>query len=96
MLIDAGLDLTRLDPRSTWEVFKAFAKEPVETITDPDDDLCLFEYGTFDWPERGKRFSWSLVRQFALYARGEYDHSDGFGAALAAEPLGSRFGQESV
>jgi hypothetical protein len=78
-LLAAGLELDQLEPRKTWEIFKSFAAEPVEgTGPDSDDDMCLFEYGTFDWSDgKGARFTWSLVRQFSLYDRSaEYDHME--------------------
>jgi hypothetical protein len=76
MLRAADLDLDQLDPMGTWTVFKAFATEPVEGVgSDPDDDMCLFEYGDYDWSDgKGARFNWSLCRQFSIYADDEYDH----------------------
>ena len=44
---------------------------------DPDDDMCLFEYGVYDWSDgKGPRFNWSLCRQFTIYSDGEYDHME--------------------
>jgi hypothetical protein len=78
MLVGAELDLNRLDPMGAWAVFKAFAAETVEGVgPDPDDDMCLFEYGVYDWGDgKGLRFDWSLCRQFTMYADGEYDHME--------------------
>jgi hypothetical protein len=78
-LLTAGLKLNQLEPRKTWEIFKAFAAVSVEGAgPESDDDMCLFEYGTFDWSDgKGARFNWSLVRQFSLYdGSGEYDHME--------------------
>jgi hypothetical protein len=79
LLGEAGLDLERLDPRQTWDVFKAFASEPVEGPgPDSGDDMCLFEYGVYDWSDgKGPRFHWGFCRQFSLYDEaGEYDHME--------------------
>ena len=52
MLRVTELDLERLDPRGTWNVFKLFAAEPVEGAGPAaDDDMCLFEYGVYDWSD---------------------------------------------
>ncbi len=77
MLSDAGLDLERLDPASTWRTFKAFAAEPIHgSGTSADDDLCLFECGVRERADGGaSRFEWGLWRQFSVYdADGAYDH----------------------
>jgi hypothetical protein len=78
MLRETGLDLERLDPRGTWSVFKLFAAEPVEGAGPAaDDDMCLFEYGVYDWSDgKGPRFSWNLCRQFTIYKDGEYDRME--------------------
>ena len=79
MLQRAGLDLRRLDPGPTWKVFKAFAAEPVEGAgPHSQDDMCLFEYGVYDWSDgKGPRFNWGWCRQFSLYDDvGEYDHME--------------------
>jgi hypothetical protein len=77
LLRQAGLDLERLDPRRSWDVFKTFAEEPVEGPgRDSGDDMCLFEYGVYDWSDgKGPRFNWGFCRQFSLDDdAGEYDH----------------------
>ncbi len=78
MLRDAGLDPERLDPRGTWNVFKLFAAEAVEEVgPDPDADMCLFEYGVYDWSDgKGPRFNWKLCRQFIIDEDGEYDRME--------------------
>lgn len=78
MLREADLDLERLDPRGTWNVFKLFAAEAVKgTGPEPDDDMCLFEYGVYDWSDgKGPRFNWNLCRQFVIYDDGEYDRME--------------------
>lgn len=79
LLHAAGLDCRRLDPAAAWNVFRAFAAEPVEDAgPEPDDDMCLFECGVHDWSDgNGPRFNWGFVRQFVLYdAAGEYDHME--------------------
>jgi len=77
LLLDAGLDLALLEPRGTWEVFKRFAAESVEGVAGSDADLCLFEYGVYDWSDgKGSRFNWSLCRQFTIYEGGDYDHME--------------------
>jgi hypothetical protein len=56
---------------------KSFARLPVDGHGPaPDDDLFLFQLGTFDWgDERGEHFEVGFLRQFALYSRrGDYDH----------------------
>lgn len=69
MLRDAGLDLRRLEPAATRQVFKLFAAEPVEGVgSEPKDQMCLFECGVYDWSDgNGPRFNWSLCRQFTFY-----------------------------
>jgi hypothetical protein len=78
MLREAGLDIERLDPSGTWNVFKLFAADAVEGRgPEPDDDMCLFEYGVYDWSDgKGPRFNWNLCRQFIIYDDGEYDRMD--------------------
>ena len=88
-LLASGLDLDRLDPLKTWESFRSFAAQPVEgTGPNRDDDMCLFEYGVFDWADgKGPRFSWSLVRQFSLNdGSGNYDHMEQLRCDLFFEP----------
>jgi hypothetical protein len=79
MLRDAGLVLDRLDPGAAWRTFLAFAAEPVEgTGPHPEDDMCLFECGVYDWSDgKGARFNWGFCRQFSLYDEaGEYDRME--------------------
>ena len=59
-------------------MFKLFAAEPVEGAGPAaDDDMCLFEYGVYDWSDgKGPRFSWNLCRQFTIYEDGEYDRME--------------------
>jgi hypothetical protein len=79
MLREAGLRLDRLDPEPAWRTFLSFAGEPVEGIgEDPDDDMCLFECGVYDWSDgKGPRFNWGFCRQFIVYSEaGEYDHME--------------------
>jgi hypothetical protein len=89
MLRAADLDLDRLEPTETWQVFKAFAAEPVEGVgPNPDDDMCLFQYGVYDWSDgKGRRFNWNLTRQFTIYEDGEYDHMEHLRCDLYFEPV---------
>ena len=89
LLSNAELDLERLEPASTWKVFKAFAAEPIEGVgPNHEDDMCLFEAGVYDWYDgKGSRFNWSLCRQFSFYdAGGEYDHMEQLRCALYFAP----------
>jgi hypothetical protein len=89
MFADAALDVERLDPAATWRVFKEFAREPVEGLaSDPEADLCLFEYGVYDWSDgKGPRFNWSFCRQFSFEDdEGEYDHMEQVRCDLFFEP----------
>jgi len=79
MFDEAGLDLEQLQPDAAWEVFKAFAAEPVEGMSrDDDTDMCLFQCGVYDWSDgKGPRFNWGFTRQFTLMDEdGEYDHME--------------------
>ena len=79
MLIEAGLDLERLDPHRAWAVFKEFAALPVAGAeSDPDDDMFAVWWETSHWTGvEGAHFGWTLVRQFSLYGpAGAYDHME--------------------
>ena len=89
MLKEAGVDPSRPRPLETWTVFKAFAALPVEgTGPDPDDDLLLFQWGTFDWGDRrGEHFEVDFLRQFSVYSRGNaYDHMEQLHCTFSFEP----------
>ena len=61
MLQDAGISPTHLDIQVAWDIFKSFANEPYECLS---DDL-LFECGIFDFPSKNT-FQLDFTRQFFI------------------------------
>jgi hypothetical protein len=56
------------------EFFKNYQITDVDTMI-PDNDMLLFEYGTYDWHDgKGKNFTFAITRQFYV----ENEMSDGF------------------
>jgi hypothetical protein len=66
MMQSSGMTPQNATPSKTWEVFKRFAKRPV----DCEQDGLLFECGTSEF--QGKPvFIFDFVRQFEIEKRGE-------------------------
>jgi hypothetical protein len=63
LLLDAGLDIARPDPALTWQVFKRFAIEPVESAGGRECEEVWFEAGDGD-PANGFPGYFDFVRQF--------------------------------
>lgn len=62
MLEEAGLDMTKPNPLVAWNVFKAFANEPVNCAQDDD---FFFACGVFDFTGENL-FYLEFGRQFAI------------------------------
>ena len=90
MIAEARVERRRPNPRTTWDVFKAFAARRV--VADPpgklDSDLGLFQWGVYDWEDgKGARFELNFTRQFALSDEdGDYDHMEQLACTLYFEP----------
>jgi hypothetical protein len=90
MLSAAGVDVGAPEPMVTWQVFKQFAALPVEDVASEDGDMCLFQWGTYDWGDgRGERFEISFLRQFTIEDDGEYDHMEQLHCTFEFEPTES-------
>ena len=73
-----------------WDVFKAFARLPVDGMSREDDsDGLLFQTGVYDWHDgRGPRFSFSMVRQFSFDDEdGDYDHMEQLECVVLFDPV---------
>ena len=71
MLKEASVDLKHPNPQKSWEIFKEFARLPVDCASNG----LLFECGVYDFT--GKRmFYFEFVRQFTVEKRGDFDHME--------------------
>jgi hypothetical protein len=87
MLGAAGVDVGAPEPMVTWRVFRQFAELPVEDVASEDGDMCLFQWGTYDWGGgRGERFEINFLRQFTIEDDGEYDHMEQLHCTFEFEP----------
>jgi hypothetical protein len=73
--------LTADDVQEAWRVFKDFARVPVEDVA-PEDDGILFDFDFLG----GRRYHFSLVRQFSFEEDGEYDHMEQLHCCFMYEP----------
>ena len=102
LLEDAKLEVQVLDPRITWEIFKAILREPIE---DPgvEDDTASFQCGRRGWEDGWTGPSAYFTRHFALwdehkheYVATELDGDPGLGFAFGfryREELREAFGE---
>lgn len=81
MLEAANFSVDKPDPRTAWDIFKAFSKVRVDCA----DDSLLFQCGIYDFTGE-KLFHWSLVRQFSLERHGEYDRMEQLECVLYYNP----------
>jgi hypothetical protein len=87
MLDAAGVDPAS-DPKGTWSVFKQFAALLAEGVDPDGGDMCLFQWGVYDWHDgKGERFEIDFLRQFSINApSGEYDHMEQLHCSFYFEP----------
>jgi hypothetical protein len=72
--VDSGIVLT---PDSMIELsvklFQELKAKGVSTIDEPENDMLLFQYGTYNWnDEVGEHFSFEIARQFILTKNQEF------------------------
>jgi hypothetical protein len=60
------------DIAKVWEVFKSFAREPIEG---EDEVALLFQCGVYDFTG-DELFYFDFVRQFTVYEDDEYSHME--------------------
>ncbi|QDU96811.1 hypothetical protein Pla8534_46330 [Lignipirellula cremea] len=81
MLSEAGFDFSNPSPMLAWQVFKAFAGQPVKCA----DDGLLFECGVYEFTGE-PLFHFDLCRQFEIEVNGEYDHMEQLHCRLTCKP----------
>jgi hypothetical protein len=64
-IVKSHLVNNNITPEIALTSMLGFYKNHPTESTEPDDDMLLFQYGTYDWDGKGGKFELNLTRQIA-------------------------------